>query len=136
MTRNYQNHRVFLTDGERRELDGLLRRAARALPAPEGGRLVELFQRHAGDHQHLQSSVGSLRRECTRLRQLHLDAEADLENAVVEHRTAEARIAAVRRLHQPDMAGGHCDECRDADSNPVPWPCPTLVAMDHVLVVQ
>ncbi|MFI6443798.1 hypothetical protein [Kitasatospora sp. NPDC050543] len=44
---------------------------------------------------------------------------------------AEARIAAVRELHRPDMAGTHCDECRDSDSNPVVWPRPTLAAIDR-----
>jgi len=43
---------------------------------------------------------------------------------------AEARIAAIRTLHQPDDIG-RCAGCRDPRySLPVTWPCPTTAALD------
>jgi len=43
---------------------------------------------------------------------------------------AEARIAAVRALHQPDDIG-RCAGCRDPRySLPVTWPCPTTAALN------
>jgi hypothetical protein len=71
--------------------------------------------------------------------------EANNEQAqrLVEHRnelmaradTAEARLAAVRRLHHPMRWQGRevCDECVRRTSpmpEPVTWPCPTIAALD------
>jgi DNA repair exonuclease SbcCD ATPase subunit len=43
---------------------------------------------------------------------------------------AEARIAAVRALHRPSMSGRDCEGCCDYSGDPLPWPCPTIAALD------
>ncbi|TWE17072.1 hypothetical protein [Kitasatospora atroaurantiaca] len=53
------------------------------------------------------------------------------ENAL---RKARRRIDAVRALHRPDVAGTCCEECRDADSNSVRWRCPTIRALDGIVM--
>ncbi|RSS92479.1 hypothetical protein EF919_18265 [Streptomyces sp. WAC02707] len=44
---------------------------------------------------------------------------------------AEAVIARARTLHQEwDADPGHCAHCQDGMGTPLPWPCPTIRALD------
>lgn len=53
-----------------------------------------------------------------------------LADAQAELAAAEARIAAVRALHHPSMSGRDCESCCDYSGDPLPWPCPTITALD------
>ena len=45
---------------------------------------------------------------------------------------AEATIARVRALHRDWEADpGHCAHCQDGMGTPLPWPCPTITALDE-----
>jgi hypothetical protein len=47
------------------------------------------------------------------------------------HAAASARIKRVRQLHRDWEADpGHCAHCQVADGNLVPYPCPTIRALD------
>jgi hypothetical protein len=46
---------------------------------------------------------------------------------------AEATIERVRALHMRvnTRYGKACDHCRGSDEEPMPWPCPTIAALDQ-----
>lgn len=62
------------------------------------------------------------------MRQQNLDAAAA---AIQRAEKAETVIARVRALHHDwDADPGHCAHCQDGMGTPLPWPCPTIRALD------
>jgi hypothetical protein len=59
-------------------------------------------------------------------------AAAHLTSLVLDRaERAEAAIARARALHHDWEADpGHCAHCQDGMGTPLPWPCPTLRALD------
>ncbi|MER5715753.1 hypothetical protein [Streptomyces sp. NPDC002132] len=63
-------------------------------------------------------------------RQLTVAREA-LASATTRAARAEAAVARVRALHRDwDADPGRCAHCQDGMGTPLPWPCPTLRALD------
>ncbi|CAL9349700.1 hypothetical protein SUDANB1_00435 [Streptomyces sp. enrichment culture] len=75
------------------------------------------------------------------MRAEHAEAETTATATAAAHLTslvldraerAEAAVARVRGLHHDWEAGpGHCAHCQDGMGTPLPWPCPTLRALDQ-----
>lgn len=66
--------------------------------------------------------------------------EAKVRGLEAMLRATEARIAAVRALHQPyrsvyDTDGQSCAHCNQLATIAIPWPCPTVTALDNSLTL-
>lgn len=108
MTRPRRPQHSYLTDTERQQLDVLVRRAARQLPAAECNRLLGLFQHHLGDLQHARATAAGLRRDVNVRGQQRDTAREEQDRLANLLRAAEDELArhrqAVSTLHLREIA--------------------------------
>jgi chromosome segregation ATPase len=57
-----------------------------------------------------------------------LSDQADATDAELER--LRAGIRAIHQREDSYVCGGSCSYCRDADEDPVKWPCPTVALLD------
>lgn len=81
----------------------------------------------------LPKKFADARAEVERLRARLAELEAERDAARAELDQLGEQIARVRAAHprQESVDGPVCGACRDPYEDPVPWPCPTICALDE-----